>query len=213
MQWDAIIFDCDGVLVDSERLGNEVLVECIQPFGIHLTVEQAMARFCGIRMADCVAELERLRGAPLPDSFVSQFRERTAAVFADRLKAVDGALDLLRGLTVPYCVASSGPREKIELSLAITGLHPYLRDRIYSAYEVGHWKPHPGLFLHAAQAMGAAPHKCAVVEDSLPGIQAGLAAGMAVFALQPAGADPRIPSHVHVVSHLQELRDVLCPKG
>jgi HAD superfamily hydrolase (TIGR01509 family) len=131
-------------------------------------------------------------------------------VFAERLKPIDGALDLLQTLTVPYCVASSGPREKIQLSLSVTGLLPYLRDRIYSSYDIEEWKPSPGLFLHAARAMGAAPRRCAVVEDSLPGIQAGLTAGMTVFALQSHGPDPRIPAQVQVVTHLRELRDVLC---
>jgi HAD superfamily hydrolase (TIGR01509 family) len=190
MQCDAVIFDCDGVLVDSERLGNEVLVESLRPFGIRLTIEDAMARFCGVRMADCVAQLELLYGLPLPESFVPELRKQMALVFADRLKPVEGALELLRTLTLPYCVASSAPREKIELSLSLTALLPYVGGRIYSSYDIGDWKPSPGLFVHAARAMGIAPHRCAVVEDSWPGIQAGLAAGMMVFAVQPGDSDP-----------------------
>src|SRR3954447_23101673 len=99
MHCDAVIFDCDGVLVDSARLANEVLVASLQPFGIRLTVEDAMARFCGVQMAECVAQLELLRGTPLPESFVPELRRQTASAFTDRLKPVTGALDLLRTLT------------------------------------------------------------------------------------------------------------------
>ena len=208
-QCDAVIFDCDGVLVDSERLANEVLVECIRPFGIVLTVEDAMARFSGVRMAHCVEQLESMRGARLPESFVPEFRGRMASVFAERLEPVDGALDLVRSLTVPYCVASSAPREKIELSLSLTGFRSYFEGRVYSSYDIEDWKPSPGLFLHASRVMGVAPKRCVVIEDSLPGIEAGLAAGMTVFALQPHGPDPRIPSKVQVVSHLRQLRNML----
>src|SRR5215212_2617694 len=112
MRCDSVIFDRDGVLVDSERLANEVLVESLQPFGIRLTVEDAMARFCGVRMADCVAQLELLLGMPLPESFVPQLRKQISVVFTERLKPIEGAVELLRTLTLPYCVASSAPREK-----------------------------------------------------------------------------------------------------
>lgn len=213
MHCDAVIFDCDGVLVDSERLASEVLVASLQPFGIRLTIEDAMARFCGVRMAECVAQLELLRGTPLPESFVPELRKQTASAFTDRLKPVAGALDLLRTLTLPYCVASSAPREKIELSLSLTGLLSYFQGRMYSSYDIEDWKPSPGLFLHSARAMGMEPHRCAVVEDSWPGIQAGLAAGMTVFALQPGQPDPRIPGEVHIVQHLNELRALLCEAG
>jgi HAD superfamily hydrolase (TIGR01509 family) len=169
MSWDAIIFDCDGTLVDSERLGNAVLVEYLERFGVVLTVDEALARFHGVRMAECVAQIEALRGAPLPEMFVAELRERMAAVFTDRLRPIEGAADLVRSLTVPYCVASSGPREKVELSLSLTGLLPLFEGAIFSSYEIGQWKPDPGLFLHAARAMGVTPGRCAVVEDSLPG--------------------------------------------
>ena len=211
MLCDAVIFDCDGVLVDSEGLASEVLVESLKPFGICLTIEDAMARFCGVRMADCVAQLELIGGTPLPESFVPQLRKQMAAVFTDRLKPIEGELELLRTLTLPYCVASSAPREKIELSLSLTGLLPYLQGRMYSSYDIEDWKPSPGLFIHSARSMGVHPHRCAVIEDSWPGIQAGLAAGMQVFALQRHDSDPRIPRHVSIVHRLSELHPLLCP--
>ena len=209
MTWDAIIFDCDGTLVDSERLGNEVLIEYLEQFGVTLTVDEALARFHGIQMTECVAQLEALRGAALPASFVPELRERMARAFRARLQPIEGATDLVRALTIPYCLASSAPREKVELSLSLTGLLHLFEDVIFSSYEVGSWKPEPGLFLHAARTMGMAPERCAVVEDSLPGINAGLAAGMSVFALQLHGHDPRTPREARVVTHLKELHDVL----
>jgi beta-phosphoglucomutase-like phosphatase (HAD superfamily) len=113
---------------------------------------------------------------------------------------------LVAALNIPMCVASSGPREKIELSLSLTGLLPFFAGRIFSSYEVGFWKPDPGLFLHAAKAMAVEPSRCVVVEDSLPGIQAGIAAGMTVFAFQPDAIDARIPAGVSVVQSLPQLQ-------
>jgi HAD superfamily hydrolase (TIGR01509 family) len=205
----AIIFDCDGTLVDSEVLANEVLVEAVAEHGLVIPVAEAVARFRGGKLAECLAELEQQLGRALPEDFIHEYRSRMAAAFRLRLRAVDGALDLVRSITWRCCVASSGPREKIELSLALTGLLPYFQNSIFSSYELGTWKPEPGLFLHAARAMGFEPHACVVVEDSLPGIQAGLAAGMQVFAFQPHGTDPRIPEDVCVITHLSELKSRL----
>lgn len=203
MTIDAVIFDCDGTLVDSELLANTILVECAARCGLQLSVEEAMQRYVGGRMADCVADLEARFGRRLPDDFVSDFRTRTAAAFRVGLKPVEGARELLQALRVPFCVASSGPAEKIELSLGVTGLLPFFtRDRIFSAYDVGCWKPDPGLFLHAARTMGIAPTRCAVVEDSLPGINAGIAARMPTFWLRPPDT---IPESVTPLARLADL--------
>jgi len=207
--FDAIIFDSDGTLVDSERLGNEVLVEHVAPYGLHLTVDDALARFRGIKMTEAIAQLESLLGRSLPDAFVPELRARMAEIFTARLRPVEGAVELVRSLTMPFCVASSGPREKIELSLSLTGLLPYFTGRIFSSYEVGAWKPSPGLFLHAARVLDASPERCLVVEDSLPGVQAGQAAGMRVVALQTGTRDDRIPPEIPIISSLRELRALL----
>lgn len=206
---NTVIFDCDGTLVDSEILAHEVLVEAVAEHGLLLSVDEAVRSFRGYKMAHCVSQLEARLGRPLPDDFVVSFRTRTAAAFRSRLRAVDGALELVQSLSQTVCVASSGPMEKIELSLSLTGLLPFFEGRIFSSYDVGSWKPDPGLFLHVAQVLGVAPADCAVVEDSLPGIRAGLAAGMTVFAFQPDGRDPGIPEHVTVVRELHELRSLL----
>ena len=173
----AVIFDCDGTLVDSEEPGIEVLRELAQERGLALTREQAHAQFRGVRMAECIAWIAaQLSGVPpgFEADFTRQVRATTEQRFRQGLEALPGAFELLSGLHIPFCVATNGPRDKVELTLTLTGLRPLLGDRVFSAYEVGHYKPAPGLFLHAARALGVAPACCAVVEDSVPGVQAGL---------------------------------------
>lgn len=204
---EAVIFDCDGTLVDSEPLANAALVECVAPFGLCMSTEEAMQAYVGGKMADCVADLERRLGRKLPDSFIPDVRKRTAEAFRMHLESVEGALDVLANLRLPFCVASSGPLEKIELSLELTGLARFFAgDRIFSAYDVGSWKPDPGLFLHAAQAMGVPPERCAVVEDSLRGVEAGTNAGMQTFWFRPQG---RVPPSVVALHRLEDLPDLL----
>ena len=184
MRFEAVIFDCDGVLVDSETLENQVFVECLADLGLDLTVAEAVAMYKGRKLAECIASVEEQLGRCVPDSFVPDFRVRSAKVFHDHLQPIPGVeavIQDLQSLEVPFCVASSGPREKIEANLSTTGLLSYFQESIVSAYEVGSWKPDPGLFLYAARMLGVVPKTCAVIEDSLPGVQAGVAAGMTVF--------------------------------
>jgi HAD superfamily hydrolase (TIGR01509 family) len=188
---------------------DEVLVEMAAEHGLAIALPEAIDRFRGRKLAECVAEIEQSLRRPLPQDFVTQFRSRTSDAFRLRLQPVDGVVELLRSLRQRFCVASSGPREKIELSLSLTGLLPFFQNAIFSSYDVGTWKPDPGIFLHAARAMGVEPVDCAVVEDSLPGIQGGLAAGMQVFAFQPVQIDFAIPRRVTVIRHLSELRSHL----
>lgn len=181
----AVIFDCDGTLVDSEFIGNRVLSESISELGLDLSIEECIARFTGCKMANCLSELESDLGKPLPDGFTETIRDRTAKAFRLDLQAFVGVEQVLKRLKVPICVASSGPIEKIKLSLTHTNLIQYFRDRIFSSYEIGIWKPDPGLFIHAATQMGIAPQNCLVVEDSRPGFQAAEAAGMKLLKFQP----------------------------
>ena len=205
-----VIFDCDGVLVDSETLGNQVLVEAVNALGLHLTVEEALTTFKGCKMADCVATIEHWLGHPVAHDFVPNVRSRMAEVFRERLRPVEGIEEALDHIQVPFCVASSGPRDKIELSLRVTGLLPHFIGRIFSAYEVGSWKPDPGLFLHAARGMSVAPQVCAVVEDSLPGVQAGLAASMPVFGYALPSESSRLKeAGAHVFNDMRELPQLL----
>lgn len=181
MQTKLVIFDCDGVLVDSETLGNRVLVEFIAEFGLILEIEEAILLFRGCKMADCVAVIEQKLGKNMPQDFVTQLRDRTAKAFEHELLPVEGIEAALDKIDLPICVASSGPQEKIELALRVTKLLPRFVGNIFSSYEIGSWKPEPDLFLYAAKTMGVQPQFCTVVEDSILGVRAGLAAGMKVL--------------------------------
>lgn len=203
------LFDLDGTLVDSETLLNEVLVDFLEELGFELSLEEADARFRGGKMAESVLQIEQRFNTKLQDDFIEQFRARTAAAFKDRLQPIDGALELVRTLDTNICIASNGPPEKIDLSLTLTGLKPYFGDRVFSAYDINAWKPNPELFLNAARTLGTEPKDCAVIEDSLPGIRGGLAAGMQVYALFPDVRPPNLPSEVVVVQHLSELNELL----
>ena len=209
MRFHALIFDCDGTLVDSERIAVQVLVEMAEENGVALQIESATRSFRGARMSDCVTHIEALRGSSLPNDFTAEVRRRVAERFRHELKPIAGADELLRSLTIPICVASNGPLDKMELSLSLTGLLPYFAGRIFSAYEVGHWKPRPDLFLHAAQALNVEARCCAVIEDSEPGVAAALAAGMHVFALRNEHLEVDRSEHISPIDSLLELKALL----
>jgi HAD superfamily hydrolase (TIGR01509 family) len=187
MRFEAIIFDCDGTLVDSEHLGNRVLVEYLSELGLDLSLAEALGLFTGLGMANTIALIEERLGRPVPEDFEPELRDRMAITFGESLRPVAGVEAVLRSVKQPYCVASNATRDKTERSLRTTGLLGYFGERIFSAYDIGSFKPEPGLFLHAAEALGVAPERCAVVEDSIVGVRAGRAAGMAVFGFAPSG--------------------------
>lgn len=192
-RYELVIFDCDGVLVDSEPLASEALRSCLADRGWQLNDFAELEHgFKGRKMEQCLRMVERLLELSLPPGFEDEVRERTAENFRRALKPVPGIADALRGLRVPYCVASSGPPEKIHLSLSLTDLLSYFEGRIFSAYDIGRWKPDPGLFLHTAEVMGVEPNACAVVEDSVAGVQAARAAGMDVYGYANAAAAERL---------------------
>ena len=177
-----VIFDCDGVIVDSEPLANQVLHAHLVALGLELTLEQSATRFTGRTMADCVTLIEARLGRAVPEDFVAAVRRETKAAFDDALTPVDGIAEVLAALARPFCLASSGSHEKIRHSLRLTGTDRYFDDgRIFSAQDVAAGKPAPDLFLHAAARLGVPPAQCVVVEDSVPGVQAGMAAGMRVL--------------------------------
>ena len=204
---DAVLFDCDGVLVDSERVAAECIVELAARFGAKFELEEALERFTGARMADTLRDIEVRGRCTLPGGFEDDLRARMAVEFETRIEPMDGAAALVEALDVPYCVASNGPRSKMEVTLRVAGLLGHFDGRIVSAYEVGVWKPDPGLFLHAARLLGTPPERCAVVEDSDYGIAAGVAAGMQVFALIPGGRTRPLPDGVVAVASLAELHE------
>ena len=176
-----VIFDCDGVLVDSEPTSNRVLAEMLSEFGLPMTAEQSVAAFMGRGWKAITAHVVSELGRPLPDDFHRRYLDAMFTAFETELAPVAGVEEALARIDLPSCVASSGPPEKIRWTLGHTGLLERFRGRIFSATEVEHGKPAPDLFLHAATTMGWEPAVCVVVEDSRAGVQAALAAGMTAF--------------------------------
>jgi HAD superfamily hydrolase (TIGR01509 family) len=177
---DLVIFDCDGVLVDSERLAVRVEAEVISALGWPLAESEIVERFVGRSDAYMQAEIERQIGRPV--DWEADFAPRYRDVFERELAPVDGIVDALDAITIRTCVASSGTHERLRLTLGLTGLYDRFAGRIFSASEVANGKPAPDLFLHAATRMGTEPARCAVIEDSVAGVEAATAAGMRVFA-------------------------------
>ncbi len=193
-----VIFDCDGVLVDSERLSHLVLQQMLEEYGTAITLQETLEHFMGTSTERCLAVLGSLIGRPAPLDFLASFRDRTFEAFRTSLHPVPGAAEAVANLKTHFCVASNGPREKMRFTLGHTGLLPHFEGRIFSAEDVSRPKPAPDLFIHAARAMSAAPKDCLVVEDSPTGVTAAKAAGMRVAGyaamghakkLRDAGAD------------------------
>ena len=182
-----MIFDCDGTLVDSLPIVRDVLREYLGTLDLGIPVPEATALFGSGRLGDSVAALQTRSGRPLPADFIDELLRRRDASIRERLQAVEGAVELLKGLSTPVAVASNAPLPQTMLSLQVTGLLEYFAPHVYSAHEVGSWKPHPGLFLHAAAKLGVPPSRCVVVEDSALGAEGGVAAGMIVYGLGECG--------------------------
>ena len=176
-----VIFDCDGVLVDSEPIANRVFGQMLAEQGLALAPEAVIERFVGRTMADCLTQAAALLGRPLPGDFEAEHDRRLFAALAAGLVAVPGVVQLLDGLASPCCVASNGGPDKLRFSLLQVGLLARFEGALFSAAEVARGKPAPDLFLHAARCMGVLPAACLVVEDTPTGVAAGVAAGMTVF--------------------------------
>jgi HAD superfamily hydrolase (TIGR01509 family) len=213
-----VIFDCDGVLVDSEPISGEVLARVLSECGLPTTVADAVAGYKGLILADVIRRAEERLGAALPPDFATRFEGARAEEFRRRLKPVPGAEEAVRAVAaagIAVCVASQGKPEKTELTLGLTGLRDLFGEHaLFSAYSVARGKPFPDLFLRAAATMGAVPADTVVVEDTPIGARAGVAAGMRVLgyaadsdpaALRTAGAEP--------FESLGEVPALLCLEG
>lgn len=180
-----VIFDCDGVLVDSEVISNGVLAQMLSEQGLPTTLAQARRDYQGLLLADIASHAQQRLGRELPAGWLAQYEQRRAEVFQRELRAVPGARETVERVSaagIAVCVASQGKLAKTQLSLELTGLRRlFAEDALFSAYDVARGKPHPDLFLHAARAMGFAAADCVVVEDTPSGVTAGVAAGMPVF--------------------------------
>ncbi len=204
-----IIFDCDGVLVDSEPLSNRVIAEFMTEIGIPMTTEEAIQLFAGGSLQRVNDFILSKTGQPAPDGIEDIYRERSYALFQKELQPIEGIQEALETINFERCVASNGPLHKMKLNLKITGLSAYFGEDLFSAYEVGFWKPDPRLFLHAAEKMGYPPDKCIVIEDSIHGIQAARSAGMQVLGYSRSEYGHQLENNgvftFHAMSELAEI--------
>jgi HAD superfamily hydrolase (TIGR01509 family) len=208
-----VLFDCDGVLVDSEPIALRLLLETLAEAGVAMTPAEADARFLGRSLASMQETLAADYGFSLSDAALAAMRARLYDAFRAELRPIDHIAATLDALPCAYCVASSSQPERIQLSLTVTGLWPRFAGRAYSATAVARGKPAPDLFLHAAAALGYAPDACWVVEDSPAGITAAQAAGMRVAAFT-GGSHAATEKHrarvaaLHPDAILDDMRDL-----
>jgi len=197
---ELVIFDCDGVLVDSEPLSIRVLIETMRDLGLTLTEADCYQRFLGRSLSSLKTTLRDSYHRTITDQQLAAMRERLYEVYRAELKPIDGIFPVLAALGLPCCVASSSLPDRIRISLELTGLAHHFGSHVFSATMVDHGKPAPDLFLYAAAQMGAAPERCIVIEDSPAGIEAAHRAGMRAFAFvggshaAPAGLRATIAS-------------------
>jgi HAD superfamily hydrolase (TIGR01509 family) len=198
--WRTVIFDCDGVLVDSEPIANRVLARHLGSIGLEMTLEEVMRRFVGKTRAGCIELAEEMLGHPVPADFGAKWDADLFETLRREVRPVEGVVELLQAMTLPYCVASNGTPDRMRMTLEAAGLAAFFDARTFTAAEVRNPKPAPDLFLHAARSMGTEPAHCVVIEDTVTGVRAAVAAGMDVFgyagaphaepaALRAAGAD------------------------
>jgi HAD superfamily hydrolase (TIGR01509 family) len=214
-----LIFDCDGVLVDSEHLACAALAELMTTLGHSMTADEAMLAFAGRSLKDVLARAERLLSRPIPKDLGEQAAVQLMARFRRELQAVAGAKEAIAALPYRRCVASSSTPDRLMLSLDITGLSPLFGNNVFSAVEVANGKPAPDLFLLAARRLGEEPSSCIVIEDSVLGVEAAGAAGMAAIGfagashanqdlaerLAAAGAEPVIHSMANLPTAVEQL--------
>ena len=206
-RFDLVIFDCDGVVVDSERITHDVFGAFVRSLGVSMSGEEMHQHFLGRRLAECVAIVEQLTGRPVPPGALDGYKADRDRVLREQVVPIEGIREVLKGLTIPYCIASSGDHDKMKITLGATRLLPLFEGRLFSATEVPNGKPAPDVFLYAARRMGASPERTAVIEDSINGVLAGRAAGMTVFGF--AGLTPSAKlldaGAAAIFTHMREL--------
>jgi HAD superfamily hydrolase (TIGR01509 family) len=210
MKYKCIIFDCDGVLVDSEAISSGVLTQMSNELGIEISHDEALENFTGKSLQFSLKYIETKYGQSLPEDFELQFRQQSFEQFALNLQPIDGIHELLNHLTVPFCVASSGPTEKIIRNLTTTNLIQHFEGNIFSSYDIQSWKPEPDIFLHAAKSMGFAVEECLVIEDSSTGIQAAQSGGFDVIGFINDGNTECFQNdNIPICFSMNELRHLL----
>lgn len=208
--FDLVIFDCDGVLVDSEPLANKVYVQMLAEYGYNVNYDEYLRKFSGAAIVTRLASTSKQLNWTPPSDFYSVFNSRLSVLAKTELKPVEGIHELLESLSVPVCIASNGSPEEIKLRLKIAKLTEYFGDSIFSALDVPNPKPAPDVYLAAARAFNIPPSRCIVIEDSVPGVTAAVRAGIKVYGhaactdadtLKEAGAIP--------FANMMELKAIL----
>lgn len=228
----AVLFDCDGVLINSEELGAKVLKDTFNKHGLNYTAEERLEKFSGLSYGDLKKTVEKdyqaIHGKPVPEDFFEKLNEEYRKVLQTEIAAIDGVVELLKTLRqegIPFAVASNGDHIQMEAKLRATGLYDLVAPHIYSKDDVANPKPAPDVFTHAAAKLGVDPHECVVVEDSQVGMIAAAASGgyalghaNAAFAgnklgiaLQKAGADEIHPSMQSIKDRIFDIFDISGP--
>ncbi|MGU3538742.1 HAD family hydrolase [Methylobacterium sp. A54F] len=214
---ELVIFDCDGVLIDSEPISLARLAAGLNRIGLPIDVDTVRIRFAGTSMTSIMERIAAEDGVTAPEGFVEAVKADTLRAFDAELRAMAGIAEAVAALGLPTCVASSSDPVRLRHSLGLTGLLPLFEGRVFSSAEVARGKPFPDLFLHAAARMGAPPEACLVIEDSVPGVTAARAAGMRVIGFtggghwrhDPAGADLTAAGAARVIDAHDALPGVL----
>ncbi len=210
MEVKCIIFDCDGVLVDTEKIGNEILLSMAAEHGFEMKIEDAYSNFNGRNLKECFLHIENTIGRNLPEDFETEYRQRSFEAFKTQVKPMEGVVSFIEKLKISYCVASSGPVDKIRLNLETAGLLEKFENKIFSSYQIKSWKPEPGIFLHAAKEMGFEVKDCIVIEDSKAGVMAGKKGGFKVFGLANENNISDLESEgATVIKSFKELESML----
>jgi HAD superfamily hydrolase (TIGR01509 family) len=212
---DLVIFDCDGVLVDSERITARVFADMLGELGFAVTLQDIFDEFVGKTLGQCLEILSQSFGREVPPHFVEDYQTRSGLALHSEVKPVAGIESVLAAIRVPFCVASNGTHDKMRTTLGATGLLDKFSGKMFSIADVTRGKPFPDLFLHAAARFGVPPSKCAVIEDTPTGVAAGVAAGMTVYgycALTPAHRLAEAGAH-RTFDHMERLPALLRSLG
>lgn len=210
MKYKCIIFDCDGVLVDSEAISAKVFQKMILELGFKIDYAIILEQITGISMKENLNFFKEKISKELPENFENEFRKRSFEAYKNELKPIDGIHSFINKIEVPICTASSGPQNKIRLNLTTTSLIDKFENNIFSSFDIGSWKPEPEIYLYAAKQMGFLPNECLVIEDSMPGVIAAKTGGFDVLVLHSGANKNKFKElGATVFSNMKELGNFL----